>query len=92
MHFRIPFIAIISIANAQITSPTLAPAQTIANVFLGAKRESNYSFVGSVVAADQTATTYEIGCKSGALNLPGFPTTTCDLKDPVCTVHCGLNL
>ncbi|KAK6954427.1 hypothetical protein Daesc_004394 [Daldinia eschscholtzii] len=69
-------------AFSQIATITPMPTQTTVNLFLGSKRESNYSFAASVVAADDTATTYEIKCKSGALNLPGFPTTTCDLKDP----------
>ncbi|KAK3942828.1 Ent-kaurene oxidase [Diplogelasinospora grovesii] len=75
--------------SAQSTTVTQAPVQTVVNLFLGAKRESNYSFAGSVVAADATATTYEVRCKYGALNLPGFPTTTCDMKDPPWTVTEG---
>lgn len=70
-------------AFAEIATVTPAPTQTIIDLFLGAKRSGNYSFEGSVYGADATATTYEIKCKSGALNLPGFPTTTCDLTDPV---------
>ncbi|KAI2628667.1 hypothetical protein GGR54DRAFT_636381 [Hypoxylon sp. NC1633] len=77
------------LAAAQNTTITAAPPQTIINLFLGSRRESNYSFAGSVIAVDETATTYEIRCSSGALNLPGFPTTTCDLKDPPWTVTEG---
>lgn len=56
---------------------------TTVAVFLGAKREGEYSFDASVIAADAVATTYEIRCQSGHLNMPGFPTTTCDQNDPV---------
>ncbi|KUI65711.1 hypothetical protein VM1G_00063 [Cytospora mali] len=77
------------IAFAQNTTITPTAVQTVVDLFLGAKRQSNYSFEGSVVWADNTATTYEIRCNSGALNLPGFPTTTCDLKDPPWTVTDG---
>lgn len=61
----------------------IAPGETTVNLFLGAKRQSNYSFEASVVAVGETATTFEVVCKSGLLNLPGFPTTTCDSNDPV---------
>jgi hypothetical protein len=64
-----------------VVTPEAAP--TVVNLFLGAKRESNYSFAASVIAADAVATTYQIHCESGALNMPGFPTTTCDQNDPV---------
>lgn len=60
-----------------------APGPTTVNLFLGAKRQSNYSFEASVVAVGETATTFEVVCKSGLLNLPGFPITTCDANDPV---------
>ncbi|KAG4219132.1 hypothetical protein PC116_g32388 [Phytophthora cactorum] len=84
MHHIILPAFLAGMAFSQIATITPMPTQTTVNLFLGSKRESNYSFAASVVAADDTATTYEIKCKSGALNLPGFPTTTCDLKDPVC--------
>ncbi|KAK9772828.1 putative Ig-like domain-containing protein [Seiridium cardinale] len=72
-----------AIADAKNVIGTPIPTQTVVDLFLGAKRPGNYSFDGRIITADETATTYEIRCKSGALNLPGFPTTTCDLKDPV---------
>ncbi|KAM0817455.1 putative Ig-like domain-containing protein [Seiridium cardinale] len=78
-----------AIADAKNVIGTPIPTQTVVDLFLGAKRPGNYSFDGSIITADETATTYEIRCKSGALNLPGFPTTTCDLKDPPWTVTNG---
>ncbi|EAQ85380.1 hypothetical protein CHGG_09394 [Chaetomium globosum CBS 148.51] len=62
---------------------------TTVGVFLGAKREGEYSFDASVIAADAVATTYQIRCQSGHLNMPGFPTTTCDQNDPPWTVTEG---
>jgi hypothetical protein len=75
-------------AAVQMTSPasnvaTMAPEETTVNLFLGAKRRSNYSFEASVIAVGEMATAFEVVCKSGLLNLPGFPTTTCDTNDPV---------
>lgn len=65
---------------------------TTVGVFLGAKREGEYSFDASVIAADAVATTYQIRCQSGHLNMPGFPTTTCDQNDPVsCSPWLNLN-
>ncbi|KAK3291246.1 uncharacterized protein B0H64DRAFT_450874 [Chaetomium fimeti] len=66
-----------------------AAAPTTVAVFLGAKRDGEYSFDASVIAADAVATTYEIRCQSGHLNMPGFPTTTCDQNDPPWTVTEG---
>ncbi|OTB18371.1 hypothetical protein K445DRAFT_19931 [Daldinia sp. EC12] len=86
MHHIILPALLAGMAFSQVATITPMPTHTTVNLFLGSKRESNYSFAASVVAADDTATTYEIKCKSGALNLPGFPTTTCDLKDPPWTV------
>lgn len=79
----IPFFLAGAVTAQTITSAPALPTQTVVDLFLGAKRKSNYTFVGSVLEADDAATTYHITCKSGDLNLPGFPTTTCDLKDPV---------
>jgi len=78
-----------TLAYAQTATITSAPTATIVDLFLGSKRSANFSFDGSIITSDTTATTYEVQCKSGALNLPGFPTTTCDLKDPPWTVING---
>lgn len=82
-----PIFVLFSLAGAvtaqSITPAPALPTQTVVDLFLGAKRKSNYTFVGNVLEANDAATTYHITCKSGDLNLPGFPTTTCDLKDPV---------
>ncbi|TGO85456.1 hypothetical protein BPOR_0394g00010 [Botrytis porri] len=83
MKFGISLILLAAITYAQNATVTPAPTETVVDLFLGAKRSGNYSFEGSIITGDATATTYEIRCKSGALNLPGFPTTTCDPKDPV---------
>ncbi|ETS76591.1 hypothetical protein PFICI_11978 [Pestalotiopsis fici W106-1] len=83
---------LVGMACAQSAAVTPARTQTVVDLFLGAKRPGNYSFDGRVITADSTATTYEIVCKSGALNLPGFPTTTCDLRDPPWTVTNGPSL
>ncbi|KAI1113350.1 hypothetical protein F5Y14DRAFT_418014 [Nemania sp. NC0429] len=90
-HILIPlFLAgAVAVAAESITAAPAMPTQTVVDLFLGAKRKSNYTFVGSVLEADDAATTYHITCKSGDLNLPGFPTTTCDLKDPPWTVTEG---
>ncbi|KAI1202691.1 hypothetical protein F5X97DRAFT_286949 [Nemania serpens] len=85
----IPFFLAGAVTAQTITSAPALPTQTVVDLFLGAKRKSNYTFVGSVLEADDAATTYHITCKSGDLNLPGFPTTTCDLKDPPWTVTEG---
>ncbi|KAK4169839.1 Ent-kaurene oxidase [Cladorrhinum sp. PSN259] len=63
--------------------------QTVVEVFLGAKRDSHYEFQGSVIAADADATTYLVRCQYGLLNMPGFPTTSCNLEDPPWTVTEG---
>jgi hypothetical protein len=77
-----------AVAQGCAVIPT--PTETTVNVFLGAKRENPYSFNASIIAADHVATTYEVRCVSGTLNMPGFPTTTCDRSDPVsCT--CFIN-
>lgn len=83
MRSAIVPLLVASSIGAQTTTITPTPVQTIVDLFLGAKRHGNYSFAADVVGVDSTATTYEITCNSGALNLPGFPTTTCDSKDPV---------
>jgi hypothetical protein len=72
-------------AGAHAVPVALTPeaVPTVVNLFLGAKRDSDYSFAASVIAADAVATTYQIHCESGLLNMPGFPTTTCDQNDPV---------
>lgn len=76
----------VPLAMAQVPAVRSAPASTTVDMFLGAKRHGNYSFVGSVISVIDTTTVYEVICESGALNLPGFPTTTCDpAKDPVQT-------
>ncbi|KAL2020334.1 hypothetical protein VTK56DRAFT_8562 [Thermocarpiscus australiensis] len=86
MRFIIPFLLLSGAISAEEVTP---PVQTVVNVFLGAKRNSTYEFEGSIIDADSTATTYLINCKYGALNLPGFPTTTCDRTDPPWTVTEG---
>ncbi|KAK4203212.1 hypothetical protein QBC40DRAFT_251438 [Triangularia verruculosa] len=63
--------------------------QTVVDVFLGAKRDSHYEFQGSVIAADADATTYLVRCQFGLLNMPGFPTTSCNTADPPWTVTEG---
>lgn len=73
----------ISLVSSQSNTGSNMPVETVVSLFLGSRRESNYSFAGSVIAVDETATTYQVACSSGALNLPGFPTTTCDVHDPV---------
>ncbi|KAF5869308.1 uncharacterized protein Bfra_011115 [Botrytis fragariae] len=83
MKLSISLILLAAITYAQNATVTSAPTETVVDLFLGAKRSGNYSFEGSIITGDATATTYEIRCKSGALNLPGFPTTTCDPKDPL---------
>lgn len=83
MHFAIIPMLTASVVFAQTSTVTPTPVQTVVDLFLGAKRQGNYSFAASVISADNIATTYEIMCKSGDLNIPGFPTTTCDLNDPV---------
>ncbi|KAF7905070.1 uncharacterized protein EAF01_005591 [Botrytis porri] len=92
MKFGISLILLAAITYAQNATVTPAPTETVVDLFLGAKRSGNYSFEGSIITGDATATTYEIRCKSGALNLPGFPTTTCDPKDPPWTVTNGPSL
>ncbi|KAI2472644.1 hypothetical protein F4781DRAFT_317122 [Annulohypoxylon bovei var. microspora] len=89
MRSAIIIVFLAGVVSSQSATVTPAPAQTAVDLFLGARRQSNYSFAASVVAVDDTTTTYEIRCKSGALNLPGLPTTTCDLKDPPWTVTEG---
>lgn len=76
-------------STTAFTTPTpAAEAHTVGNhgtvnVFLGAKRPGNYLFLGKVIGADDTATTYQVHCLSGALNLLGFPTTSCNTNDAV---------
>ncbi|KAI1345527.1 hypothetical protein F5Y01DRAFT_300310 [Xylaria sp. FL0043] len=90
MKFGTALFLLARMVCAQGPVTTAAPSQTVVNVFLGAKRSSSYLFDGRIIVADATATTFEIQCKSGVLNLPGFPTTTCDpANDPPWTVTYG---
>jgi len=86
MHSLIPILlttaaAVVSAQDAPAPVP-VPEAQTTIGVFLGAKRDGDYEFGASIISADEDATTYLIRCESGDLNLPGFPTTTCDENDP----------
>lgn len=86
IHFLLLCAASVKAISSQNNTVTTAPAATVADLFLGARRPSDYSFVASVIAVDEKATTFEVVCSSGLLNLPGFPTTTCNANDPVSTI------
>lgn len=83
IHFLMLCAASVHSISSQNNTVTTAPAATVVDLFLGAKRPGNYSFVASVIAVGETATTFEVVCSSGLLNLPGFPTTSCNVNDPV---------
>ncbi|KAJ8121461.1 hypothetical protein ONZ43_g2092 [Nemania bipapillata] len=77
MKFSTAFFLLAGMACAESpTTTTSVTTETVVDIFLGAKRSKPYIFDGSIITADATATTYEIHCESGTLNLPGFPTTT----------------
>lgn len=83
LHFLLLCAASVHATSSQNNTVTTAPAVTVVDLFLGAKRPGNYFFVASVISVGETATTFEVVCSSGLLNLPGFPTTTCNTNDPV---------